>query len=216
MKIHGNSMLRDIPDEDFWKLNPQLREIKIGQTLRWPYSNKTDMWFPMGAVLGMVVNDPDAHDLIPITVGQEGSTWELEEFMRPQDAIRVLISGHAWQISHRLTESIAFDFMRDIAQIRKRSIAHQLTGATFCARHHHMKGQMATRLLTLDNQSGQSGTIHLDQQSLASQLGVRREGITEINKQLVNQELITHTRGAMTIINYPGLIAKACPCYCEK
>jgi Mn-dependent DtxR family transcriptional regulator len=46
-------------------------------------------------------------------------------------------------------------------------------------------------------------------------LGVRRESIAEAAGGLQEHGLINYSRGHITVLNRPGLEARACECYCS-
>lgn len=55
--------------------------------------------------------------------------------------------------------------------------------------------------------------IHMTQELIASMLGVRREGVTEAVGKLKKSNLITCTRGHITVLDRPKLEKRACECY---
>jgi Mn-dependent DtxR family transcriptional regulator len=44
-------------------------------------------------------------------------------------------------------------------------------------------------------------------------LGVRRQGVTEAARKLEQDQLITYSRGLITVLDRPGLEKRACECY---
>jgi Mn-dependent DtxR family transcriptional regulator len=53
----------------------------------------------------------------------------------------------------------------------------------------------------------------MTQELIASMLGVRREGITEIAGNLQREGLISYRRGHITVLDRSGLESHACECY---
>jgi Mn-dependent DtxR family transcriptional regulator len=66
-------------------------------------------------------------------------------------------------------------------------------------------------LLSLDRLA--SNELSMTQELIANMLGVRREGVTEAAGHLQDARLIRYRRGRITVINRPGLEARACECY---
>jgi CRP-like cAMP-binding protein len=81
-----------------------------------------------------------------------------------------------------------------------------------CNRHHSMEQQLCRwLLLTLDRLP--SNELIMTQELVASTLGVRREGITEIAAKLQRAGLIRYRRGHIAVLERSGLEARACECY---
>jgi len=81
-----------------------------------------------------------------------------------------------------------------------------------CNRHHTVDQQLCRwLLLSLDQLSGNQ--INMTQELIASLLGVRREAVTEAAGKLQAADLIQYSRGHITVIDRPGLEARACECY---
>lgn len=58
-----------------------------------------------------------------------------------------------------------------------------------------------------------NATFHLTQAFFGHMLGVRREGITAAAGALQEQNLISHARGSISILDRAGLEAASCECY---
>jgi CRP-like cAMP-binding protein len=81
-----------------------------------------------------------------------------------------------------------------------------------CNRHHSIEQQLCRwLLLTLDRLP--SNELIMTQELVASALGVRREGITEIAARLQRAGLIRYRRGHIAVLERSGLEARACECY---
>ena len=53
----------------------------------------------------------------------------------------------------------------------------------------------------------------MTQELIANMLGVRREGVTEAAGKLLSAGLIRYSRDRITVLDRPGLEARACECY---
>ena len=53
----------------------------------------------------------------------------------------------------------------------------------------------------------------MTQELIANMLGVRREGVTEAAGSLQDAGLIRYQRGKISVLDRPGLEARACECY---
>jgi CRP-like cAMP-binding protein len=88
----------------------------------------------------------------------------------------------------------------------------QMAQTAVCNRHHSVDQQLCRwLLLSLDRLT--SNELSMTQELIANMLGVRREGVTEAAGKLQEAGLIHYRRGQITVINRPGLEARACECY---
>jgi CRP-like cAMP-binding protein len=88
----------------------------------------------------------------------------------------------------------------------------QMAQTAVCNRHHSVDQQLCRwLLLSLDRLA--SNELSMTQELIANMLGVRREGVTEAAGKLQDAGLIHYRRGQITVINRPGLEARACECY---
>ena len=88
----------------------------------------------------------------------------------------------------------------------------QMSQTAVCNRHHSVDQQLCRwLLLSLDRLP--SNELTMTQELIANMLGVRREGVTEAAGKLQEAGLIHYSRGQITVIDRPGLEARACECY---
>jgi len=88
----------------------------------------------------------------------------------------------------------------------------QMAQTAACNRHHSVDQQLCRWiLLSLDRLS--SNQLNMTHELIANMLGVRREGVTEAAGNLQRAGLIHYRRGHITVLDRPGLEARACECY---
>jgi CRP-like cAMP-binding protein len=88
----------------------------------------------------------------------------------------------------------------------------QMAQTAVCNRHQSVDQQLCRwLLLSLDRLP--SNELTMTQELIAHNLGVRREGVTEAAKKLQLAGLIDYRRGHITVLDRPGLEARACECY---
>ncbi len=83
-----------------------------------------------------------------------------------------------------------------------------------CSRLHHIE-QRCCRWLLVAHDHALSDEFPVTHEFLAMMLGYQRAGVSISMGSLVKAGLIEHRRGAVTIVNRPGLEAAACDCYRE-
>ncbi|MHB8623742.1 MAG: Crp/Fnr family transcriptional regulator [Sulfuricaulis sp.] len=103
-------------------------------------------------------------------------------------------------VLHRELGHFLYAFMAQVAQ-------------TAACNRHHLLGQRLARWLLMTQDRMQSNEFQLTQEFLAHMLGVRRVGVTEAAGLLQNKNLISYSRGRITILNRKGLERASCRCY---
>jgi len=88
----------------------------------------------------------------------------------------------------------------------------QMAQGVACNRLHTIEQRAARWLLQTRDRTG-TDTFPLTHEFLAQMLGVRRAGVSEVAAALQADDLITYTRGIMTILDRAGLERHACECY---
>ena len=88
----------------------------------------------------------------------------------------------------------------------------QITQTVVCTRLHLIESRLACLLLTMHDRM-LTNQFQIKQEFLSKVLGVRREAVSIAAGRLQHQELISYSRGNLSIINREGLEAVCCRCY---
>ncbi len=88
----------------------------------------------------------------------------------------------------------------------------QISQSAVCYRYHKVEQRLA-RWLLISADYMQSAEFRLTQDFLSHMLGVRREGVTNAAGHLQKQEMISYSRGNISIIDRNALEKASCPCY---
>jgi CRP-like cAMP-binding protein len=88
----------------------------------------------------------------------------------------------------------------------------QIAQFTVCNRFHSLSTRLCSWLLhSLDRSSGDE--LYVTQNVLSCILGVRREGVTDAERQLQCAGVIEYRRGHIHVADRPALEQRACECY---
>lgn len=90
----------------------------------------------------------------------------------------------------------------------------QISFTAFCERIHSIEQRLIRWLLLAGERTAHDG-LALSQETLASVLGVRREGVTLAAGKLQKTGLIRYQRGRIVIVDRARMEALACQCYRE-
>src|SRR6185503_5178716 len=81
-----------------------------------------------------------------------------------------------------------------------------------CNRHHSLEQQLC-RWLLLSVDRLPSNTLQMTNELIANMLGVPGDGVAGAARMLEVDGLIRYRRGAITLLDRPGLEQRACECY---
>lgn len=213
-----NRLLAAVPKTEYKLLSAKLERVDLvyNETIYQPGDTIKQVYFPESGIISLL-SAVDANSTVEVgLVGHEGMAG-LPVFLGVStSANRAVVqgSGHAQRIS-------AADFREScknggkLPQFIQRyihSLLTQISQSAVCNRYHHIEARLARWLLMTHDR------MHLDefqitQEFLSNMLGVRREAVNKAAGDLQRHDLISYTRGHLTVNNRKGLEKAACPCY---
>jgi CRP-like cAMP-binding protein len=217
--LHGNLLLGSLPDDDQRAVAEATRAVHLQArvTLHDVGEPVQDIVFPVDAVCSLLSAMEDDRRVEIATVGREGFVGVpvlLQGGFTSEHLAMVQIEGRALQLS-------VGDFQRLLGdQPAFRTLLHryalallaQVARGSACNRLHNLEQRCARWLLMTHDRVGRD-EFPLTQEFLAQMLGVRRAGVNEAQQALSAGGLISYARGAVTILDRPGLERRSCECY---
>ena len=220
---HQNYLLGALPPEEYARLLPhlQLVPMPLGKVLYESGIRFRHVYFPIDSIVSLLYVMEDGSSSKIAVVGRKGIVG-IPLFMggetTPNHAV-VRSSGYAYRLREQLLKD---EFNRsggrragvlhDLLLRYTQALLTQMAQISACSRHHFVDQQLCRWLLmSLDRL--QSTELIMTQELIANMLGVRREGVTGAAGDLHKAGLIEYHRGHITVLDRPGLEARACECY---
>ena len=189
--------------------------LAAGQILCEPGQRLEHVYFPCGAIVGLVYDLADGSSCEIALIGHKG-VLGLQEMLgggpRQHSAV-VQHGGWAWRMQLKDLKAV---FERD-TQARhllmqfSGSLINQICMTSVCHRHHTLEQQLARLILSMSHATPDPA-LQMTQERLSRLLGVRREGVTLAALRLGQRGLIRYQRGLLEVVDGPGLAASACEC----
>lgn len=194
----------------------ELVELTFGEILCQPNQPYQYLYFPLSSFISLVTQLKGHKPLEMGLIGNEGMlgvTLALGITTVPTQAI-VQGAGSAWRIDVLPLQQLLQQCpqLQHLLQQYLFVLIQQLSQSAACAHFHALDRRLA-RWLLMSHDRAHADHFHLTHQFLADMLGVRRSGVTVAASIMQQQQLIRYTRGDISILNRPALLAMACDCY---
>ena len=216
--FRSNKIISLLPKEIVEEWMPHFEEVnlKFGQVLYEPGSALGHLYFPLTAIVFGVHTLENGASTKIATTGREGvvgiyllmgaaKTHNQAIVHKAGTAIRLRLSVLLHHFNHG--SAVQKIFLR-YAQ----TLFIQMSQNSVCHKHHSLEQQLSRMFLqTLDRQDGDA--IALTHEAMADMLGVRREAVSQAAHRLMNANVITYSRGHITVLNRADLETRTCECY---
>ena len=213
-----NHLLAVLSNSDSRRLFAFLEPVHLplGKVLYESGATMNHVYFPTTAIVSMLYVMENGSSAEIAVVGNDGIVG-IALFMggetMPNRAV-VQSEGHAFRLPGTVLKQ---EFARSggFQHLLLRytlALLSQMSQTAVCNRHHSVDQQLCRwLLLSLDRLP--SNELSMTQELIANMLGVRREGVTEAAGKLQKAELISYSRGVITVLDRPGLEKRVCECY---
>lgn len=218
-----NHLLAALPADEYARLLPNLELVPmpLGHVLYESGAQMRHVHFPITSIVSLLYVMEDGASAETAIVGNEGivgvSLFTGGETM-PNRAV-VQSAGHAYRLKGQLLKDEFNRFggrrsgaLHNLLLRYTQALLTQMAQTAVCNRHHSLDQQLC-RWLLLSFDRSPSNELVITQELIANMLGVRRESVTEAAGNVQRAGLIEYNRGHITVIDRPGLEARACECY---
>lgn len=213
-----NQLLASLPDTEWARLQPLFERVVLpaGQVLCQSGISPAHVYFPTTAILSLLHATQEGSSTEIAVVGHDGmvgiSLFMGGSFM-PGEAV-VQSTGQGFRLS---AQAVMNEFNRGGVVLTMllrytQSLIEHVAQTAACNRHHSIDQQLCRRLL-LGLDRSPSDELLMTQESMASLLGVRREGVTAAALKLRQAGVISYRRGRIDVLDREQLERRACECY---
>lgn len=213
-----NDILRALLSSEYRHLRPKLEQVdlRFGDVVYATDQRIDHVYFPETAVVAMIDTLDDGSTVEVGIIGHEGMVGInvfLGSLVTPDQAL-VQIPGSAMRMKTRdLRKELRFGSPLQRLLLRYTQVLLAvISQSVACSQHHSVTQRLARWLLAMSDRA-ESNEFEMSHKSIATMLGVRREGVTEAAVKLQAAGLITYSRARIRVVDKAGLRRKSCECY---
>ena len=214
----SNRLLASLPRDEYERVLPQMEKHSLcqGEILHETGKPLCHAYFPLTAVLSVVVRMSDGESVEAATVGNEGMVG-LPLFLGGQTSTNHVFAQIAGEVMR-----MSRDVLREAIE-RSGAFPHllglyaqgyltQVSQSSACNRLHPVDQRLCRWILMTHDRVGVD-TLPLTQEFLATMLGVRRASVSTAAAILQKAGFIEYERGIIHVIDRHGMERGACECY---
>jgi CRP-like cAMP-binding protein len=213
-----NHLLAALHAAEYERLLPDLEPVAmpLGDVVYESGGRLRHVYFPTTSVVSLlyVMKDGDSSEIaIAGNEGLIGIALITGGDTTPSRAV-VQCAGEAFRMPPRALK-LEFDRGGPVQRLVLRymqALITQMVQTAACNRHHTVEQQFC-RWLLLSIDRLPANELTMTEGLIANMLGVRHEGVTGVARILQAEGLIRYEGGRITVLDRPGLEARACECY---
>jgi CRP-like cAMP-binding protein len=214
--VDGNRILASLPRPDLRLLEP-IEQVRLParHTVFEAGAPLRHLYFPSSALVSFVQIDKRGAMPEIALVGAEGIAG-VTALLGAESALHravVRIAGDAYRVPlvaarRAFEESGVF---RAVVLKFAELLIRQLSQSVVCKLSHTVEQQFCQRLLAYADRVDDA--LEMTHEQIAEALGSRRQGITEAARRLQMQQVISYSRGRITVLDRAALERYSCECY---
>jgi CRP-like cAMP-binding protein len=213
-----NHLLACLPDAVWQRWQPQLEavDLPLGEVLCEPGEHLTHVVFPTTAIVSLMYLTENGNSAEIAVIGHEGMVGIWLPLGGGSTPSRDVVSsaGRGFRLP---TNVLLEEFNRSAAVMHlllryTQALLTQISQMAVCNRHHSVEQRLCHWLLLRQDSLG-SNHIAATHELIATMLGIRREGVTEVAGRLQKDGLIAYRRGLIEVLDRKRLEARSCECY---
>ena len=214
----ANRLLAALPAKEYKRLLPKLEGVSLtyGENIYEQGEIIRRVYFPTSGIISLLTAVEERSQLEVGIVGNEGMVG-LAPFLGVKTSNnRAIVQGEGFAMRMKAADFLAEcgngGSLPNILRRYTHSLLTQISQSAVCYRFHPIEARLARWLLMTSDRMN-TNEFQITQEFLSNMLGVRREGVNKSAVILQRQQLISYSRGNISITNRAGLEAASCKCY---
>lgn len=212
-----NQLLAALPTEEYRRLLPKLEQVALtnGENIYEPGEIIRYVYFPSSGIISLLAAVQDSVPIEVGIVGKEGFVG-LPVFLGVKTSLnRAIVQGAGSAMRMKDEDFLVVcqngGLLPRLLQRFTHSLLAQVSQSAVCYRFHLIESRLA-RWLLMTSDRMETNEFQITQEFLSNMLGVRREAVNKSAVILQQQQLISYSRGNISI-DRMGLEKVACRCY---
>lgn len=213
---HSNVFLTSLPPSEWvrWRDRIHIHHFRAGELISPQGASATYAYFPVNCLIAITLKGPDQEEIQIAYIGRTGVFGLSPNASAPTDEARIIRPGSAYRITRAWiqaeieTSATLRTFLHAYWHVQLEQSQRDL----FCSRHHSLREQFCRLILSLIDMIAED-VIDFTQTDFALTMGIQRETINAIAKDLKNNRVIAYSRGQLRVLDRSKLETKACVCY---
>jgi CRP-like cAMP-binding protein len=218
MRSSGNSLLASLSESDAAALRPDLKSVYLDhETVLFEAGGKvTDIYFPTGAIVSLVVSLSSGEVIEAAMVGKDGVVGAFAAVGGniPVNRAIVQLAGPALtcKVSELTCAVLQSQSLLSKLFRHEQTVYAQASQSAACMATHLVEARLCRWLLRSRDLAG-SDSLQFTQEFLAEMLGVKRTSVTLHARTLQQAGMIKYSRGHIEITDVEALKDTVCECY---
>lgn len=214
-----NRFLRALPPAVFRRVESSLQPVALrhGTVIGYIGAPLTELYFLDRGLISLVKVMNDGRTAEIAVVGNEGivaitALMGMSQADSIEMTVQIDASGHRLALSALEAEMVRSKELHALATRYLQFTMNRLAQTAACNVLHRLRQRCCRWLLVAHDNAG-APSFGLTHEFLAMMMGVHRPALSVVLESLQRRRLIETQRGAITILDRPGLEASVCECY---
>ncbi|HEX8737085.1 MAG TPA: Crp/Fnr family transcriptional regulator [Pyrinomonadaceae bacterium] len=214
----ANRLLAALPTAEYERLFPKLKQITLnyGENIYERGEIIRHVYFPDSGIISLLAAVEESALLEVGIIGNEGMVGLAVFLGVKKSNNRAVVQGEGLAMKMKAEDFLAEckngEALPRLLHRYTHSLLTQVSQSAVCYRFHSIEARLA-RWLLMTSDRMRTNEFRLTQEFLSNMLGVRREAVNKSAVTLQQQQVISYSRGNVSIINRAELEKTSCPCY---